>query len=340
MTTRILAQSTDQRLPGWFRLGTPAQGMTATEAFQTLGQYDVQAVPLVATIDGQEFVSRSRGLYRHPTPDSPNYIEFGTVGPGYDLITPYDLATALDFALGEAQPSSIGAPKGGKIFYVGYSMPGYDVGGDEISNTLLISSPYDGKGALKIQNVALRLICTNGLMAQVATETYSIRHGAKLLKRLTVWLEGLWPRSIKRSAMLNQAFQQMTARRIDENAASKFVTALLPIPNRPKPSPSTETDDTRMKDWHYRAARVDKDRAGILRLFGGEGQGMDTPAAAGTAWGIYNAVAEYYDHARDLRNRDTGVADALFGQAAEIKERAFEMALETRPTTSRARVAR
>lgn len=329
--TRILSESLNaDRQPGWERLGTKVAGLTATQAFQTLGQYDVALAPLYADLDGERFTTGHRAIFRHPTPDSPKYIQFGVVGPGYEIITPYDLATALDYALGEQPVSVIGAPKGGELFYVGYDLPEYEVRGDNMRNTLLISSPYDGKASLRITQFALRLVCTNGLTATVATESYALRHGANVAKTLARWVEGLWPRSVERSEELRAAFEQMTRRRLAEREAERMIAALLPIPKAPKATPDAGTNDKRMQDWHYRVERVQKDRHGVARLYAGEGQGMDTPAAAGTAWGFYNAVAEYYDHGKDMRNRDRGVAEALFGQAAEIKARAFEMALSDR----------
>ena len=63
-------------------------------------------------------------------------------------------------------------------------------------------------------------------------------------------------------------------------------------------------------------------------MFSGEGLGMDSPAASGTAWGFYNAVAEYYDHGRDVRNQDRQVAESLFGEFVGLKAAAYELALK------------
>ncbi len=319
---------TGAREAGWNRLGVRSTGLNATQAFQQLGQFDTELVPMTAMFGGQVFDQGYRMIMRHPNPQSNVAVPFGVVGPGYDLVTPYDLVTTLDFALGEREVSVIGAPDGGKMFYVGYDMPEGKVQGEDIRNTLLVSSPNDGKGALRMTVFALRLICTNGLTAQVATESYTLRHGMNVVKTLAKWVEGLWPRSIQRSQELQAAFEAMTQRRVDERMFHRMILKLLPTPNMPAKTPSATTDAKRLIDWQYRSERVAKDRQGIARLFSGEGLGMDSPAAAGTAWGFYNAVAEYYDHGRDVRNVDRQVAEAMFGEFADLKAAAFELALK------------
>jgi hypothetical protein len=50
---------------------------------------------------------------------------------------------------------------------------------------------------------------------------------------------------------------------------------------------------------------------------------MDTPAAAGTLWGLWNACVEGEDY-RAGRNADY---DTLFGERAQVKQRAFDACL-------------
>lgn len=332
MSTAILSERFNHaRLPGWMRLGQEVSNMTAAEAFASLGQYDTQLLPMFAEIDGQRFATGHRMIMRHPTPTSPEYKPFGVVGPGYNIVSPYDLVTTLDTALGEQHPAVIGAPKDGQLFFVGYDMGGAVVGepkkGDDIRNMMFVFSPYDGPGSIKIKLISLRLVCTNGMIAAKTTQSYVLRHGVDVVKQLERWLTGLWPKAIERNAELLASYNLMTQRRLTEAQALRFTEQLLPIPNHPKATPVAAVNDTRLQDWEYRAARVEEDRAGIMRLARGEGWGIDTAAAAGTAWGWWNSVVEYYDHGKDGRNVNGLVADALFGKAAEKKEEAYALAL-------------
>lgn len=327
-----LADGTSARSAVWTRLGTDVAGqnLTAQDAFRTIGQYDVEQVDLDADYYGHRIPTGHRALFRSPTPDQPlepdTAIMYGVVGPGYDVVTPHDLVGLLDATTANAPVSIIGAPRNGGLFFVGYDMPEWDVAGDSVTSRLIVSSPYSTKGAIMLQQVALRKVCINGMMAPVATESFAVAHRGSALKKLSKFLEGWWPRTIKRSQELQQALEFLASRSCTPTQARQAVNRLLPVPAAPKVTPDTITNDKRMQDWHYRVARVEKDRAGIMRLFTGEGQGMDTPAAHWTAFGLYNAVVEYYDHARELRNADSKAQDALFGKAANIKMQAFELA--------------
>lgn len=55
--------------------------------------------------------------------------------------------------------------------------------------------------------------------------------------------------------------------------------------------------------------------------------GMDIPTAEGTWWGAFNAVTAVVDHISG-RERDTALASAWVGYTADIKRRAFRLALD------------
>ena len=336
MTARIFSDrfyEVGTRVPAWTRLGTTVVNtMTATQAFTDLGEYDTHLLPMYADAGGVKLATRTRLIVRpHVQKDgSVSYDSFGTVGPGYTIITPRDVVTALDYALSDAPVSTIGAPDEGRLFFVGYDLPGGDVAGDDVSNMLLITCPNDGRGGIKIMRVTVRLICVNGLVSRVVSESYSISHGLNVADKLARWLAEMWPREMKRSIETMAAYEQMTKRRVSDLQAAKLTDKLVRTPKAPTPTPSPADNEKRHQDWMYRVERARKEQEGINRLFRGEGVGMDTPAAAGTAWGWFNAVAEYYDHAIDKRNVSGAVADALFGQAARLKENAYQMALSAR----------
>lgn len=73
--------------------------------------------------------------------------------------------------------------------------------------------------------------------------------------------------------------------------------------------------------------RKSKGFTGIINLFNGAGQGAELDGVAGTAWGIVNAVTEYYDHGNVARTDDARLHSAWFGKGDSIKSAAFDMAM-------------
>ena len=66
----------------------------------------------------------------------------------------------------------------------------------------------------------------------------------------------------------------------------------------------------------------------VQELYDGAGKGADLASAAGTAWGLLNAVTEYVDHERRARSQEYRLDSAWFGQGAALKQRALEQAMQ------------
>jgi hypothetical protein len=63
----------------------------------------------------------------------------------------------------------------------------------------------------------------------------------------------------------------------------------------------------------------------ILSLFEGESKGFEL--AGTTAWGMLNAVTEYYDHHATGRSQDSKLNSTWFGVGNKVKNRAVELLL-------------
>src|SRR5215467_1796820 len=93
---------------------------------------------------------------------------------------------------------------------------------------------------------------------------------------------------------------------------------------------SKDYADLREKKWDAEARLVTDRRTAALELFKGRGTGMDSKAAAGTAWGLYNSVVEVEDWRGGGRaaDADARAAAVLIGERAEAKGRAWTAALQ------------
>ena len=66
----------------------------------------------------------------------------------------------------------------------------------------------------------------------------------------------------------------------------------------------------------------------VQALYDGNGRGAELDSAKGTAWGLLNAVTEYVDHEKRARSDEHRMDSALFGQGANVKQRALDYALQ------------
>jgi len=107
--------------------------------------------------------------------------------------------------------------------------------------------------------------------------------------------------------------------------AKKVLEQAIPDPGKPKLVPDIDENQKRQERMEYKLARTQAEREYIMQLFGGAGIEADSPECAGTAWGLFNAVAQYYDHEKQTRSMEGVYADALFGQAANAKAKVFEL---------------
>lgn len=63
----------------------------------------------------------------------------------------------------------------------------------------------------------------------------------------------------------------------------------------------------------------------IVRLFEGQGTGMETVAAAGTAWGAFNAAAEFITYRRGTR--ESIAVNSVSGDRATELRKAYRLSM-------------
>lgn len=106
----------------------------------------------------------------------------------------------------------------------------------------------------------------------------------------------------------------LSERKVRPTQAHNFFRQLLDMPSLAATEAKPQPND--------RALRA------IQILYDGKGMGADLPSAAGTAWGLVNAVTQYADHERRARSADHRLDSAWFGVGANLKQRAWDEALK------------
>lgn len=214
---------------------------------------------------------------------------------------------------------------------------------DSIGAYLLLSTACDGSMETEGRFTSIRTVCKNTLAVARADGKPSIKVGhrshfdADKVKREIGLIESSF------DTFMDDA-RTLAEKRITQAEAEEMVRELLrPSPKTPAkivpiiaagaPGTATEFDFARLMSGTVKLAEPEADEkraprgeAEILALFAGKGKGSELEGSRGTAWGLVNAITEYFDFHRSAKSIDHRLDSALFGTGDEMKTRAFEMA--------------
>ena len=175
------------------------------------------------------------------------------------------------------------------------------IGKDQIQEQLHILDSWDGSTKFLIRYGFYRLVCKNGLTIGKIENQISIRHTKNAEARLGEALR-IWAKAEIVFPALAAKMEALTQKILDTAMVDKFLNDL---------SGMEEKESTRKKNQ----------KQDIVHLFqygkGNEGK---------TAWDLYNAATEYYDHEQNRSDPEKQLASALFGTGADQKSKAFELA--------------
>lgn len=315
------------RQPAWHGLGlVNDEELTASESFEKIGPYDVHLEDLV-TPSGLN--TGLRAIVRDPVPgidDQPRF--FGSVGPEYQLITPWNAVKIWDSAV-TRHVETIGVLYSGSTIFITTKLPSFDVKNDQVDNYLLFVSPMDGLAAAQLRVTPVRVVCNNTLVAAKSQSSvaYKVVHDEHAVQRLTQWLGGAMEIIETKTEGLKEAFRAMADRRLTPDEVQMILERAYVMPKTPVKNAPDHVMVQRAKDYEFAVQAVNRQREAARQIFDGKGVGQETEAAKGTAWGLYNSIVELGDYGRSTKLESRAV-DTLFGQRASAKERAFEAVLD------------
>lgn len=334
--------------PMWHSLGlVPQEPMTAVEAFTAVGPYQVTLEPLridrgpfiitrPADFEGDDWEDETvevpkledRVIVRHPTYDDPEPRVFGVVGADYTLIDPMDFCRTWDARV-RKHIETFGVLGNGNTLFISTKLPTIDIKGDEVEMYLAGVNPMTGSDAAEARVTPVRIVCRNTLMlsAQMAAERYRIVHDEKAMERVGLWLGDLYAKAEQRAAAIKEAFEILAGHKTDPMGVVKVMEAAYPLRDLPVHNAPPAVMEKRVHKAELRNLQILARRDGAMTLYEGSGLGMDHPAAKGTYWGLYNAIAETENYRRS-RSLETASEEVLFGRRGAVMERAFDAALE------------
>jgi phage/plasmid-like protein (TIGR03299 family) len=311
----------------WHGLGKKLEAAaTSAEAIKAAKlDWTVKKSPaMVATAKGSKVIPGKFAVLREDS-----QMPLGVVGERY---TPLQNAEAFSFfdavvGLKEAIYHTAGALGEGEKVWLLAKLPGeVKVVGHDISEKfLLLTNSHDGSGSVKVLFTPIRVVCQNtlniALSAKEDSFSFSMRHTPGMGLKVEQAQEAL--------GIVNQRFDifQEAARKLATVDLTKKAVAdyFARVANRYGEAPKLakgEEQNPRTK------AMLDE----MTRLFE-QGRGAELKGAKGTAWGAFNAVAEFVDYYRPTVGSTNfevraGRADSLlFGTGKAMKQRAWDEAL-------------
>lgn len=198
---------------------------------------------------------------------------------------------------GQLQYETAGTLYGGRKCFMTARLPNRKIVDDEIANYIFVGNSFDGSLPFCMGLTNIRIVCKNTLQMAIknAPRIWKVRHSinfegrqeeaARALELTDAYLDGL---AVKAEAL--------AAKKVD---AEKLVLRLFP------------DADTKMAQ-----GTVDKRREAVFDLIRNK---PDLQNLRGTAWGLYQAVADYVSNGEPLKQAQTYLDhkryNLLFGDA-------------------------
>lgn len=312
---------------------------TANEAFDLIGRYTVMKLPLQTTAtrqDGTHIQTPAFGLIRPPAGTDHAEAYFGTVSEQYRLVTPEDMVNLWDERVRRPVETML-ALKDGKQFVITAKLPSFSIRGDDVDNFLMTWAMMDGGTASGANTSSVRVVCSNTFAASVQSSNQQARfvHDSWIMQRMARWMEDVVHVAEAKLPELAEAYDAMAAygfTRANPNAGKEVKHILqATYPQLPAytvdPLMSEEQNKEREKRRLSEIRIIDERRVQALELFKGAGTGIDSRAAYGTAWGLYQAVVELEDWKGGSKGNQLAQS-VLFGERAETKTRAFDATMQ------------
>ena len=251
-------------------------------------------------------------LYR-----SDNKAPLSVVSNRYQVVQPREV---LEFyrdltEISGYELETAGVLKGGRKFWA-LARTGQTtelMGNDQVNGYLLLATSCDGTLATTATPTTVRVVCNNTLTialdgtSRAIKVPHSTRFDPQAVKKQLGVAVSQWDSFMHRMRMLSE-------RKVQWHEAMGFFMSVLCDASPNSPLPAVLPNE--------RALRK------VQSLYEGQGRGSTLASAQGTAWGLLNAVTEYVDHERRARSNEYRMDSAWFGQGAQIKQRALEVALQ------------
>jgi len=278
------------RQPAWQGVGTSVmEASTAQEALAMAKMgWEVAVEPsyyAIPNLKEPEEVPvfrpspKARLVVRKDLPPDCDARVLGQVGPAYTPIQNVDAFSLFDSLQqeGELAYEASGVLRGGAVCWLLARIPGdVIVGGDEIRQYMMIRNVHDGTGSLEILLTPHRLVCFNAI--SLARKKSKLRINIPHTRRADLKLgesERLLVGAKKYFAEHMEILEKLQRTKLSDSTVTRFLLELYPLPPSNRRSQLSIDARTQIHSLYVHADENHK----------------------GNAYGLWQAVTEYIDHA-------------------------------------------
>ena len=273
----------------WHGIGTVVEGCPTSDEAIKLAKldWDVQQFPVYAN---GNIVADHFANVRMDTNEA-----LGIVKARYKIVQNSEAFSFVDGIVGndevECRYETAGSLFNGRKIFLLVKLPNVNLLGDDVENYLFFTNSHDGSSALTAGISNVRVVCNNTLQMALknAKRTWKCRHTLNIDDKRKQAQEALGL-AVKYIDNMQETAEKMAWKKIDEEA---FFRTLF------EKNPTNIADKNKMRtitmihDIYH-----DKD---------------DLQNFKGTAWGMYNAVADFVSNTAPFRNTATFKENKLDG---------------------------
>lgn len=238
----------------------------------------------------------------------------GVVGNGYKAIQNSTAFSFFDTARQSfgAKYTSAESLFGGRRIMLTATLPGgfEPRVGDVVAREIQLMNSHDGTSSLFCTFMGKRLVCLNGLTRKVKESQIYLRHTSQVDARAKEAFRVL-NISIQFFKQFEDGCRVLAQKIVDKEMVNRFLDDVIG-------SPISEDESGEINF----SQRIQNKRDGVVEKFE-HGLGNN----GSSAWDLYNGLTEYVDHKKTTASEDRVINSALFGSGADLKSKAFDVAL-------------
>ena len=335
------------RRPAWHGLGMVfEERKSASEALALADmEYHIAKRPLFYGVtEGDqvhyEQVEGQVALVREMTVDDPVERVFGIVSADYGLMQNVDLGQVLN-GLSETWPVETVAALGhGETVLLALDaglreFPTYD---EALQLYYLVTDTRTGGRSMQVAFTPVRVVCQNTLVTGLAQAVVNVQlaHTAKVADEFQFQVN-LIQQLEEAQANTLETFERLMGLRSAVSDLRAVIDAAYPLPARPQklatmdllefaalPEEVRAQFEDSKKNWENLTGRIESRREAAWELF--LRLNDEYSDIAETPWAAYNAVVETEDYRNAAGDGTAADRQALFGERAQAKQRAFAAA--------------
>lgn len=268
----------------WHGMGTKVPStITDEEMVKAAGlDWEMAVSPMIFEYEGKRYAIRNEYmLHRKDRPED----QYGTVGRKY---VPFQNREILHFfrefvATGDMTLETAGSLDGGRYIWAMAKLGSAFVlpGSDKVEGYVLLMNPHEYGRGLIVKMTQIRVVCQNTMNAALAGAGDSLK----------IWHTAEFNDVRQAEAKIRLGLAKEKFEQAEETALK---LSFLPLTEEQAIGVTARTfkheeDADKPREEQSRVVKR------VLDLYDGEGMGASLKSAAGTGWGLLNAVTQYID---------------------------------------------